>query len=133
MLTDQIGDFLTRVRNAGRARLTRVDTFNSKMNRGLCDILAKEGYIKSYKVVTEGNKTKLRIYLKFLNNNLRRPLIQGLVRQSKPGLRKYVRSERLPSIMSGMGLAVISTSKGLISDKEAKKLGLGGEYICSVW
>jgi small subunit ribosomal protein S8 len=103
------------------------------MNRNLADLLVREGYIKNYKEVTVGEKTYLRLYLRFENGDLKKPVIQGLRRVSKPGLRKYVNAQKLPKVMSGFGLAVISTSKGIISDKEAKKLGVGGEHVCSVW
>jgi small subunit ribosomal protein S8 len=133
MITDQVADFLTRVRNAGRARLSKVDTFNSKMNRAIAEILAQEGYIKSFKIVQEEKKSSIRVYLKFEDGNLRKPLIQGIVRQSRPGLRRYVRADKMPKVMSGFGLAVLSTSKGVMSSKNAVKQGVGGEFLCSVW
>jgi small subunit ribosomal protein S8 len=133
MMNDQVSDFLTRLRNAGNARLSRVDVMNSKMNRSLADILVREGYIKSSKEVTEGTKTMLRCYLRFENGDLKRPVIQGLRRVSKPGLRKYVSSDKLPKVMSGFGIAVISTSKGVLTDRDARKQGIGGEHVCSVW
>ena len=106
---------------------------NTKMNRALADILVKEGYLKNYKELTEGTKSSLRVYLKYENGDLKKPVIQGIRRVSRPGLRKYVASTKLPKVQSGFGLAVISTSRGVISDKEAKKLGVGGEHVCSVW
>lgn len=133
MMTDQISDFLTRIRNAGSARLSRIDALNSKSNRAIGEILVREGYLKSLKVVTEGNKSFLRCYLRFENGDLKKPVIQGLVRVSKPGLRKYVASDRLPKVMSGFGRAIISTSKGVVTDRDAKKMGVGGEHLCSVW
>ena len=133
MMTDQISDFLTRIRNAGRARLAKVDTTSTRMNKNLANILVQEGYLKNYKEVTEGTKSALRLYLRFENNDLKKPVIQGLRRMSKPGLRKYVEATKLPSVMSGFGIAIISTSKGVVTEKEAKKLGVGGEFICSVW
>lgn len=133
MMNDQVSDFLTRIRNAGKARLTKVDTTNTKMNRSLADILVKEGYLKNYKEITEENKSNLRVYLKYEDGDLKKPVIQGIRRVSRPGLRKYVDSTKIPRVQSGFGLAVISTSKGVISDKEAKKLGVGGEHVCSVW
>jgi small subunit ribosomal protein S8 len=133
MMNDQVSDFLTRIRNAGKARLSKVDTMNTRMNRALADILVKEGYLKNYKELTEGIKSSLRVYLKYENGDLKKPVIQGIRRVSRPGLRKYVASTKLPKVQSGFGLAVISTSKGVISDKEAKKLGVGGEHVCSVW
>jgi small subunit ribosomal protein S8 len=133
MVNDQLSDFLTRIRNAGLARLTKVDATNTKMNRRVAEILVNEGYIKAYKEVTGEKNSILRLYLKYENGDLRRPIIQGLERVSRPGLRRYVRSTALPRVMSGFGLAIISTSKGVVSVKEAKNLGVGGEYLCSVW
>jgi small subunit ribosomal protein S8 len=133
MQNDQISDFLTRIRNAGRARLSKVDTMNTKINRGLAEILVREGFLKSYKETTEGRRPQLRLYLRFENNDLKKPIIQGLRRASKPGLRRYVRVDRLPRVMSGFGMAIISTSKGVLTDREAREQGVGGEHICSVW
>jgi len=133
MMNDQISDLLTRIRNAGRARLSKVDALNCKMNRNIADILVREGYLKSYKEVVDGKKSSLRMYLRFENNDLKKPVIQGLKRVSKPGLRTYVGAEKLPKVMSGFGIAIISTSKGVLTDKEARKVGVGGEYLCSVW
>lgn len=133
MVNDQLSDFLTRIRNAGLARSTKVDVFNCKLNRKVADILSREGYIKGAKEVSGSAKPTLRVYLKFEEGDLRRPLIQGLRRISRPGLRQYVQSDKLPQVMSGFGLAIISTSKGVLTDKECKKLGVGGEHICSVW
>lgn len=133
MVNDQLSDFLTRIRNAGLARSTKVDVFNCKMNRKVAEILAREGYIKGAKEVTGEAKPVLRVYLKFENGDLRQPLIQGLKRVSRPGLRQYVQSDSLPKVMSGFGLAIISTSKGVLTGNECKKLGVGGEHLCSVW
>lgn len=135
MNTDSIADFLTRIRNAGMSRQTKVDVLNSRMNRGLTDLLVKEGYLKSSKLVSEEATSReiLRVYLKYENGDLRRPVIQGLRRVSRPGLRKYVRADRLPRVVSGFGTAIISTSKGLLTDKDARQMGVGGEHICSVW
>ena len=133
MVTDQIADFLTRIRNAGMSRKTRTDVVKTKMNVSIAQILIDEGYIKSFKEVTVEGKPRLRIFLKYENGNLRRPLIKGLKRESRSGLRKYFSVDRMPKVMSGFGLGVISTSKGVISDKKARELGVGGEYLCSVW
>ncbi len=133
MVTDQLADFLTRIRNAGKARLSKVDTTNTRMNRSVADILVKEGFLKSFKEVTVDNRSMLRAYLRFEGGDLKKPVIQGLRRASRPGLRRYVKTDRIPKVMSGFGLAILSTSKGVITDKEAHKLGVGGEYICSVW
>ncbi len=133
MVNDQLSDFLTRIRNAGLARLTKVDVLNCKMNRKLSEILAREGYIKGAKEVAGADRPTLRVYLKYENGDLRKPVIQGLKRVSKPGLRNYVRVDQIPPVMSGFGLGIISTSKGVLTDREARQLGVGGEYLCSVW
>jgi small subunit ribosomal protein S8 len=133
MMSDQIADFLTRIRNAGKARLSKVDTWNSHMNREIAEILVREGFLKSYKVVSEGSKSTLRVYLRFEGGDLKKPVIQGLRRLSKPGLRRYVKCDKVPKIMSGFGLSILSTSKGMLTDREAKQQKVGGELICSVW
>jgi small subunit ribosomal protein S8 len=133
MVNDQLSDFLTRIRNAGLARLTKVDVLNCKMNRKVSDILAREGYIKGAKEVAGADRPTLRVYLKFEGGDLRKPVIQGLKRISKPGLRNYVRVDQIPPVMTGFGLGIISTSKGVLTDREARQLGVGGEYLCSVW
>ena len=133
MVNDQLSDFLTRIRNAGLARSTKVDVLNCKMNRKLAEILAREGYIKGAKEVSGTDRPTLRIFLKFENGDLRKPIISGLRRISKPGLRQYVGVEKIPQVMNGFGIGIISTSKGVLTDKEARSLGVGGEYLCSVW
>ncbi len=133
MVNDQLSDFLTRIRNAGMARSTKVDVLNCRMNRKLSEILTEQGYVKGFKEITGTDMPMLRVYLKYENGDLRKPVIQGLKRVSKPGLRKYVRSVAIPEVMSGFGLAIISTSKGVVTHRDAKKLGVGGEYLCSVW
>ncbi len=133
MVNDQLSDFLTRVRNAGRARLSKTEVMNTRMNRALAEILVKEGFVRSYKEVSVDNKSFLRVYLRFEAGDLRKPVIQGLRRASKPGRRYYVGSTEIPSVMSGFGIGILSTSRGVMTDREAKKLGVGGEYLCSVW
>ena len=133
MLTDQISDFLTRIRNAGRARLTKVDVVNSRMNRSLAEILVNSGYLKSFKAVTVDSKTLLRVYLRFENGDLQKPVIQGIRRVSRPGLRRYCNAQQLPKVMSGFGMAILSTSKGVMNEKDARRMGVGGEHLCSVW
>jgi small subunit ribosomal protein S8 len=133
MMNDQLSDFLTRIRNAGQARLLKVDTLNTKMNRAVADILVKEGYLKSVKEVTLDEKSYLRVYLRFDGGDLKKPVIQGLRRASRSGLRRYVRIDKMPRVMSGFGMAIISTSKGVLSQRDAHKAGVGGEYLCSVW
>jgi len=133
MVNDQLSDFLTRIRNAGMARSTKVDVLNCKLNRKVAEILAREGYIKGVKEVTGADRPTLRIFLKFEEGDLRKPIIQGLKRISKPGLRQYVGIDKLPNVMNGFGIGIVSTSKGVLTNKEARNLGVGGEYLCSVW
>src|SRR5262249_6005222 len=133
MVNDQLSDFLTRIRNAGLGRNSKVDVLNSRLNRAVAEILVNEGYLKSMTEVTVEGRPWLRLYLKFENGDLKKPIIAGLKRVSKPGLRKYVQADRIPKVMSGFGLAVLSTSKGVMSATEAKKAGVGGEHLCSVW
>jgi small subunit ribosomal protein S8 len=133
MANDQLSDFLTRLRNAGMARLTKVDVLNCKMNRKVSEILTREGYIKGAKEVAGAERPTLRIYLKYEGSDLRKPVIQGLKRVSKPGLRNYVQVTQIDPVMNGFGLGIISTSRGVLTDREARQLGVGGEYLCSVW
>ena len=133
MTNDQLSDFLTRIRNAGMSRASKVDVMNTRMNRAVADILVREGFIKSVKEVNVETKTALRLYLKFEGGDLRKPVIQGLKRQSRPGLRRYVSSDKLPRVMSGFGTVILSTSKGVLTSKEASAQKVGGEYLCSIW
>jgi small subunit ribosomal protein S8 len=130
-LTDPIADMLTRVRNGLSAGLETVEMHQSKMKVEVARILKKEGYIKDY-VVEGGSKKKiLRIYLKYTED--REPVIRGLKRRSKPGLRVYSGAQKVPKVMSGMGVVVMSTPLGMMTGKEAAKRGVGGEIICLVW
>jgi small subunit ribosomal protein S8 len=133
MITDQLADFLTRIRNAGAARKIRVDVIKTKMNQAVANILAAEGYVKSVKEVDVEGRSYLRVFLKYENGDIRKPLIKSLRRVSKPGLRRYVNMATFPKVMSGFGLAIISTSKGIMTDKDARKSRVGGEHLCSVW
>jgi len=133
MVNDQLSDFLTRLRNAGMARLTKVDVLNCKMNRRVSEILAREGYIKGAKEVAGADRPTLRVYLKYEGQDLRKPVIQGLKRVSKPGLRNYIQVTQIEPVMNGFGLGILSTSRGVVTDREARQLGVGGEYLCSVW
>lgn len=130
-MTDPIADMLTRIRNAGKARLKRVDIPASKMKMGITKILSREKYIANFKYLADNRQGIIRIYLRYLDNG--EPLIRGLKRVSTPGLRVYAPKSRLPRVRSGVGLAIISTSKGLMTDAEARKQGLGGEVICQIW
>ena len=131
-VTDLIADMLTRIRNAHMAKHEKVDVVFSKMNQSIADILKEEGYIKNYKVVKEGkNHGFLRLYLKYDRQG--KAVITGLRRESKPGLRKYVDVESIPSIINGLGIAILSTSKGVVTGDRARELNVGGEYLCSIW
>jgi len=130
-LSDPIADMLTRIRNANRAKIDFVDMPNSKMKKEIARILLEKGFIKNLEVTDEGSKSNLRIYLKFDKN--KKGSINGIKRISKPGLRIYTKNSEIPRVLGGLGMVVISTSKGIIAGDEAKKLGLGGEIICYVW
>ena len=130
-ITDPIADMLTRIRNAGTAKHETVDVPASKMKKSIAEILLNEGYIKSYQVLDDGTQGVIRITLKYLPG--KEKAIQGLRRVSKPGLRVYARSEELPKVLGGLGIAIISTSKGLMTDKEARKNAIGGEVLAYIW
>ncbi len=129
-VTDPISDFLTRIRNASRAQKIRVEIPASIMKVKLADILKKCGYIYDFKVDEDNKQNVITILLKYDDGN---PAITGLQRISKPGLRIYAKSNHLPRVLNGLGTAVISTSKGLLTDKEARKQTTGGEVVCYVW
>ena len=128
-MTDPIADMLTRIRNANSAYHEKVEIPASKMKAAVLDILKVEGFVKNYESVNEG-KT-LKVTLKYGSN--KEKVITGIKRISKPGLRVYAGKEELPRVLGGLGIAVISTSQGVMSDKKARKLGLGGEVIAYVW
>ena len=131
-LNDLIADMLTRIRNAQMAKHEKVDIVLSKMNQGIADILKEEGYIKNYKVIKDGDsRGTLRLYLKYDEQG--KPVLSGLKRESKPGLRKYVGADAIPVILNGLGITILSTSKGVITGEQAKRLNVGGEYLCSIW
>lgn len=132
MLTDPLADMLTRIRNANKAKFDTVEMPTSRMKASVAKLLKQEGYIKDFKVVTgDANKKTLRISLRYDARN--RPVIEGLRRVSKPSLRIYVRKDRIPSVMSGLGLVILSTSKGVVTEREARDLNVGGEVLCYVW
>ena len=130
-ISDVIADMLTRIRNANNAKHESVDIPASKVKKGIADILLNEGYIKSYQVIDDGRQGVLRITLKYLPGKVK--VIQGLRRVSKPGLRIYSNCEDMPRVMNGMGVAIISTSKGIMTDKKARKENVGGEVLAFVW
>ena len=127
-----IADMLTRIRNANTAKHDTVDVPSSKMKLAIAKILLDEGYIKSYELVENGKFNDIRITLKY-GASKNEKIISGLQRISKPGLRVYANKEELPKVLGGLGVAIISTNKGVITDKEARKLGVGGEVLCFVW
>ena len=129
MLNDPIADMLTRIRNANLQKHRYVDAKKSKMNLSILAVLKDEGFIKEFQLLDETND--IRIYLKF--DEEREPLIKGLQRESSPGRRVYVRWPDVPVVRRGLGLAIVSTSKGMMTGDGARKLGLGGEIICEVW
>ena len=131
-MTDPIADMLTRIRNAKTAKHDTVDVPSSKMKLAIAKILLDEGYIKSYELVENGKFNDIRITLKY-GASKNEKIISGLQRISKPGLRVYANKEELPKVLGGLGVAIISTNKGVITDKEARKLGVGGEVLCFVW
>ena len=124
--TDPIADMLTRIRNANTSKHTEVDIPASNMKKAIAQILVDEGYIKSFEEVEDGKQGILKVTLKYDENGKR--VISGLKRISKPGLRIYVNKEEVPQVINGLGIALISTSKGIMTDKEARKQGVGGEY-----
>ena len=130
-ITDPIADMLTRIRNAGTAKHESVDVPASKMKKAIAEILLKEGYIKAYQLIDDGTQGVIRITLKYLPG--KEKAIQGLKRVSKPGLRIYAGSEELPRVLKGLGIAIISTSKGVMTDKEARALHVGGEVLAFIW
>ena len=131
-MTDPIADMLTRIRNANTAKHDTVDVPSSKMKLAIAKILLDEGYIKSYELVENGKFNDIRITLKY-GASKNEKIISGLQRISKPGLRVYANKEERPKVLGGRGVAIISTNKGVITDKEARKLGVGGEVLCFVW
>jgi small subunit ribosomal protein S8 len=131
VVTDTIADMLTRIRNANSMGYEEVTVPASKLKVELARILKEEGFIKDYKVVSEGVMKNILLTLKY--GNKKEKVITGLKRISKPGLRVYVRSDEVPKVLNGLGIAIISTSKGIMTDKEARKLNIGGEVLAYVW
>ncbi len=130
-MTDPIADMLTRIRNANQANLKKVVCPASKIKANILDIFTQEGFIKGYKRASVDGKGVLVILLRYSEENT--PVITGLKRNSRPGLRYYVRKDKIPKIRNGMGCAVISTSRGVMSDRQARRAQIGGEVICSIW
>lgn len=131
-MTDPIADMLTRIRNANKIRLKSVDVLLSRINLNIAKVLKKSGYITGYDIKkdTRGHQV-LRVYLKYAD--MKKSVLTGIQRISKPGRRVYVRSERIPKVLNGYGIAILSTSRGVLTDKEANDAKVGGEILCNVW
>lgn len=130
-MTDPVADLLTRIRNAQRAGLEEVELPASKMKQRICEVLRDEGFVREVSRKDEGVQGTLHVVLKY--DEEKRPAISEIKRQSKPGLRRYVRHTDIPQVMNGLGIAILSTSKGVLVDREARKQHLGGELIATVW
>ena len=130
--SDPIADMLTRIRNANTAKHDEVDIPASKMKVAIADILVKEGYVKGYELVDEGNFKTIRMTLKY-GADKNEKIISGIKKISKPGLRIYAGKDELPRVLGGLGTAIISTNQGIITDKEARRLGVGGEVLAFIW
>lgn len=131
MMTDPIADMLTRIRNGSKAKLEKVDIPSSKLKLEIAKILKDEGYIKNLKMVKDRRQGVIRVYLKYTDDEA--PVIQGLKRISKPGCRVYAGNDAIPKVMAGLGVAILSTPKGIQTGKQAKKDNVGGEVLCHVW
>ena len=131
MMSDPIADLLTRIRNASRAEHEKVDIPSSRLKVRVAEILKEEGFIRNYRVLEDNRQGTLRVYLKYGSAN--EQMISGLVRVSSPGRRVYVRHDRIPTILAGMGLTIVSTSRGVLTDREARKQKVGGEVLAYVW
>ncbi|ADL06924.1 30S ribosomal protein S8 [Thermosediminibacter oceani] len=130
-ITDPIADMLTRIRNANDAGHPTVEIPCSKIKRAIAETLKEEGFIQDYEVIEDGKQGIIKIHLKYGPN--KEKVITGIKRISKPGLRIYVRKDQIPRVLGGLGIAILSTSKGIMTDKKARKEGVGGEVICYVW
>jgi len=130
-MTDTIADMLTRIRNAMIAKHDSVEIPGSTMKKAIAQILVDEGYIKSFEVITDGEKKTIRVQLKYGANKQR--VIVGIKRISRPGLRVYARKDEMPKVLGGLGIAIVSTSRGVMTAREARKQGVGGEVLAYVW
>ena len=130
-MSDPLADMLTRIRNAGMVRYETVDVPMSNLKVGVAKVLRAEGYIKDYQIIEDNKQGTLRIELKYGPHDER--VISGIRRVSKPGLRKYVKADDIPKVLSGLGISILSTSKGIITDREARRLSVGGEILCEAW
>lgn len=130
-MTDPIADLLTRIRNAAGAKHQKVDIASSNLKVNITTVLRTEGFIKNYKVIADNKQGILRIYLKYIDE--KDSVINEIKRISKPGSRVYVASDEIPRVKNGLGIAILSTSKGILTDKSAQEAGIGGELLCTVW
>jgi len=130
-MTDPIADMLTRIRNAIMASYNSVNVPGSRMKINIAKVLKSEGFIKNFKLIDDTKQGIIKIYFKYDEKG--EPIIDGLKRISKPGCRIYAKSDRIPKVLNGFGINILSTSKGIITDKQAREMGVGGEVICSVW
>ena len=130
-MSDVIADMLTRIRNANNAKHATVDIPASNMKKSIADILVEEGYVKSYQIIEDGKQGTIRVTLKYEGN--KQKVLRGIRRVSKPGLRIYAGFQDMPKVMNGLGIAIVSTSKGIMTDKKARQLKVGGEVLAFVW
>ena len=130
-MTDPIADMLTRIRNAQRASHELVNIPSSKLKINVAKVLKSEGYVKNFRIISDGQHRFIRIFLKYDKEGV--AIIEGIKRVSKPGCRVYAGSNEVPKVLNGYGINILSTSKGLMTDNEAKKVGVGGEILCAVW
>ena len=130
MYSDPIADFLTRIRNASRAEHEKVDIPSSKLKLRMAEILKDEGFIKNFRIIEDNKQGTLRVYLKYAGSE---KIISGIVRVSRPGRRVYVTKDKIPTILGGMGVAILSTSAGVMTDRQVRKQHLGGEVLAYVW
>ena len=130
-MTDPVADMLTRIRNANMVKLQKVDIPSSSLKINIANVLKQEGFIKNYKVISDNLQGVLRIYLKYIDE--KDSVINEIKRVSKPGGRVYMKSEDIPVVKNGLGVAILSTSKGIITDSAARQAGVGGELLCTIW
>jgi len=130
-MSDPIADMLTRIRNSGKAEFAKVDIPGSKVKLEIARVLKEQGFIKNYKFVKDDKQGVIRIYLKYAGE--KKPAIYGLQRISKPGRRVYSKAKEIQPVLNGLGISIVSTSKGLMTDKQAKEMNLGGEVLCNIW
>jgi len=130
-MTDPIADMLTRIRNAQRASHELVNIPSSKLKINVAKVLKSEGYVKNFRIISDGQHRFIRIFLKYDKEGV--TIIEGIKRVSKPGCRVYAGSDEVPKVLNGYGINILSTSKGLMTDNEARKMGVGGEILCAVW